>query len=187
MRFFKSAAEFRKWLAKHHATEPELLVGLYKTGSSRGGLTYPAALDEALCYGWIDGLRRGLDGERWCIRFTPRKKNSIWSAVNLRHVARLTREGRMAAPGLEAFQKRNRARTGLYSFEQRARELSSAWKREFRAERAAWAFFAAQPPSYRRTAAFWVMSAKKEETQRRRLATLIASSAAGRRAPPFAY
>ena len=187
MRFFKSAAEFRKWLTKNHSAARELVVGFYKTGSGRGGLTYAAALDEALCYGWIDSLRRGIDDESWCIRFTPRKKDSIWSAVNLRHVARLTREGRMAAPGLEVFQERNPDRAGIYSFENRPRELPLVFRKQFEANPAAWAFFETQPPWYRRTAAFWVLSARKEETQRKRLATLIASSAKGRHAPPFAY
>ena len=187
MRFFKSAAELRKWLSKNQSAARELVVGFYKTGSGRGGLTYAAALDEALGYGWIDGVRRSVDAASYSIRFTPRKKDSTWSAVNLRHVARLTREGRMAAPGLEVFQKRNPARAGIYSFENRPRALPAAWRKEFEADKTAWAFFGAQPPWYRRTAAFWVLSAKKEETQRRRLATLMASSARGRRAPPFAY
>ncbi len=187
MRFFKTAAAFRGWLARRHASASELLVGFYKVGSGHGGMRYAEALDEALCYGWIDGVRTGLDEQSYSIRFTPRKKNSIWSAVNLRHVARLTAQGRMAEPGLRAFRERNPARAGIYSFENRPRTLAPAYRKEFAASREAWAFFGEQPPWYRRTAAFWVMSAKKEQTQRNRLASLISSSAAGRRAPPFAY
>jgi uncharacterized protein YdeI (YjbR/CyaY-like superfamily) len=181
MRYFKSAAAFRDWLEKNHDSARELVVGFYKTGSGRGGLTYPQALDEALCHGWIDGVRHRVDEERYSIRFTPRKKDSIWSAVNLRHVERLSKEGRMAAPGLAVFRARNPKRVGIYSFENRPKELTPAYLRELQASKQARAFFEAQPPWYRRTAAFWVLSAKKEETRRARLRKLIEASAAGLR------
>jgi uncharacterized protein YdeI (YjbR/CyaY-like superfamily) len=187
LRFFDSAAAFRQWLAKHHASQSELLVGFYKTKSGRGGLTYAQAVDEALCFGWIDGVRHGIDADSYSIRFTPRKKRSIWSAVNLRHVARLEKAGRMAAAGLKVFRERDPKRAGIYSFENRPRTLAPSYRKEFAANRQAWAWFSAQPPWYRRTAAFWVMSGKKEQTQRRRLAVLIASSERERRAPPFSY
>ena len=187
MKFFASAGAFQKWLAKNHATARELVVGFYKKDSGRGGLTYPEALDEALCHGWIDGVRRTIDEESYSIRFTPRKKDSIWSAVNMRHVMRLKKAGRMAAPGLAVFEARNPARAGIYSFENRPKSLAPAYRKQFQANRPAWAWFEAQPPWYRRTAAFWVMGAKKDETRLKRLAVLIDSSAKGRRAPPFSY
>ena len=186
VRFFGSASQFRRWLARNHAAERELTVGFHKASSGRGGLTYPRALDEALCFGWIDGVRRGIDDATYCIRFTPRKRDSIWSAVNVRHVQRLRREGRMTAAGLEAFQSRDRARSKLYSFENRPRRLPPAYRERFAANERAWKWFNAQAPWYRRTAVFWVMSAKKEDTRLRRLFRLIAASARGRRPPPFA-
>ena len=187
MKFFKSADAFRNWLAKNHAGTREITVGFYKASSGRGGLTYPQALDQALCFGWIDGVRRRIDEESYSIRFTPRKKDSIWSAVNLRHVARLRKERRMAAPGLKAFESRNRERARLYSFENRPRHLSAAHRKQFAENEQAWKWFTAQAAWYRRVAAFWVMSAKKEETRLRRLGQLVAASARGRRAPPFSY
>lgn len=180
--FFETAADFRRWLEKHHATKTELLVGFLKKKPGRTSLTYFEALDEALCFGWIDGVRRSLDADRYCQRFSPRKAKSTWSLVNVRHVERLEKEGRMAAPGRKAFEARDETRTGLYSFEQRRQfAFDREATRAFRAKPKAWAFFRAQPPGYRRTATFWVMSAKKEETRRRRLAQLIDDSAKGRR------
>lgn len=187
-RFFRSAAELRAWLEAHHADRDEVLIGFYKKGASKKGVTYAEALDEALCFGWIDGHLRSIDEERFQRRFTPRKKGSTWSKVNVRHVERLAREGRMRPAGLAAFEARTEDRTGTYAFEQaRPVELDPARAARLRAHRAASAFFEAQPPSYRRTAAHWVMSAKKEETRDRRLEVLIASSAEGRVAPPFAF
>lgn len=179
---FASAAEFRDWLARHHAEAKELTVRLFRVGSSRRGLTYPEALDEALCHGWIDGVRRGLDEESYTIRFTPRRPGSIWSRVNIAHVERLIREGRMQPAGLRAFEARTAARTGLYSFENRRPEkLPPDLDAEFRRHAEAYAFFCAQPPGYRRTINFWIVSAKREETRRRRLARIIAQSAKQRR------
>jgi uncharacterized protein YdeI (YjbR/CyaY-like superfamily) len=183
--FFRSAGEFRAWLARHHGSAAELWVGFHKKTSGRGGITYGEALDEALCVGWIDGVRKSLDATRYTIRFTPRKPRSGWSAVNIRHVNRLMAEGRMRPSGLDAFERRDPKRAG-YSFEERPRRLPPALAKRFRADTHAWAFFQAQPPSYRRTALFWVLSAKKEETRERRLTTLIACSAKEARIPPLA-
>lgn len=183
--FFQSAPAFRAWLARHHATTRELLVGFHKVGSGRRSITYPEALDEALCFGWIDGMRRNVDATSYAIRFTPRRKGSIWSAVNLRHVARLTAAGRMRAAGRKAFEERDVEKTRRYSFENRVQPFDIAAARRFKSDAAAWAWFAKQAPGYRRTAQWWVMSAKRLETRERRLAILIASSARGTKAPPF--
>jgi uncharacterized protein YdeI (YjbR/CyaY-like superfamily) len=180
--FFDDAAAFRRWLEKNHASEKELLVGLLKKTPGRASLTYVEALDEALCFGWIDGVRRSLDAQRYCQRFTPRKAKSVWSAVNVRKVEILIARGRMAPAGLKAFEARDASRMGLYSFEQRqAPAFDRDAARAFRARPRAWAFFQGQPPGYRRTATFWVMSAKKPETRQRRLGQLIDDSASGRR------
>lgn len=183
--FFESAAAFRTWLRGHHGSVRELLVGFHKVGSGKRSITYPQALDEALCFGWIDGIRRNLNATSYTIRFTPRRKGSIWSAVNLRHVARLTAAGRMHASGLKTFRERDVEKTRRYSFENRPVPFDAAATRRFKESANAWAWFAAQAPGYRRTAQWWVMSAKKPETRERRLATLIASSARGSKAPPF--
>ena len=179
--FFVSPDAFRRWLERHHASASELWVGFYKIGSGRGGLTYREALDEALCFGWIDGVRRRLDDRAFVQRFTPRKATSYWSAVNTKRAHELTRAGRMHAAGLDAFARRDAAATTRYSFERAAAALAPADTKRFRANRRAWAFFQAQPPGYRRIAVHWVVSAKKPETRQRRLDTLIADSAAGRR------
>jgi len=178
---FDSAADFRRWLAQHHADTAELLVGFYKTSAHRSGLTYAAALDEALCFGWIDGLRKNFDAESYTIRFTPRKTRSIWSNVNVAHVARLTAGGRMRPAGLAAFAARTAERTGIYSFEKAPAKLSPADERTFRANKSAWSFFAAQAPWYRRAAIHKIVSPKQEATRRRWLARVMADSAAGRR------
>ncbi|HEX2270739.1 MAG TPA: YdeI/OmpD-associated family protein [Pyrinomonadaceae bacterium] len=178
-RFFSSPEKFREWLEKNHARENELLVGFHKKASGKKSITYPEALDEALCFGWIDGVRRNVDETSYSIRFTPRKPKSIWSLVNVRHVERLTKEGRMAEPGLKAYALRDAKRTGIYSFENRPREFSPEYEKKFRANKPAWEFFQKEPPSIRRTCIFWVMSAKKEETRLRRLEQLIDSAAKG--------
>ncbi len=184
--YFESAKAFRDWLTSRHATATEIVVGFHRKESGRGGITYAEALDEALCFGWIDGIVRRIDDSRYGRRFTPRKPSSIWSLVNIRHVERLTKAGRMAAPGLAAFEKRTAARTGVYSFEQKSdARLTPAFAKQFRAARKAWAFFQAQPPGYRRGALHWIMSAKREETREKRLARLIAASTAGSRVDPF--
>lgn len=185
-RAFRSPAAFRAWLATHHATTPELVVRLFKVASAHRGIVYPQALDEALCFGWIDGVRRSHDAESYTIRFTPRKPRSIWSRVNVAHVERLIAAGRMAPPGLAVYAAREEERTGIYSFERNAAALSPAYARALRAKPRAWAFFQGEAPWYRRTCTYWVMSAKREETRAKRLAQLIACSAAAKRIPQMA-
>jgi uncharacterized protein YdeI (YjbR/CyaY-like superfamily) len=184
--FFGSAAELRQWLLSRHGSAAELLVGFFRKAARRQGLTYQEALDEALCFGWIDGVRRRVDGERYAIRFTPRKSRSIWSAVNLKRAAELEAAGRMTAPGLATLSARDPRRSGVYSYERQHCEFDAACLGRFKRHAGAWRFFEAQPPSYRRVACWYVMSAKKDETRRRRLDRLIADSAAGRRLGPTA-
>jgi uncharacterized protein YdeI (YjbR/CyaY-like superfamily) len=179
--YFSSQEEFRKWLVKNHAAVNELIVGFHKKSSGKKGTTYSEALDEALCFGWIDGVRRSINAESYAIRFTPRKSKSIWSLVNVGHVERLQKAGKMAEPGLKAFAAREKRRTGIYSFEQQRPGLSAKYKKLFRANTRAWEFFAKQAPWYQRTAGYWVSSAKQEETRMRRLAKLMEVSANGRR------
>jgi uncharacterized protein YdeI (YjbR/CyaY-like superfamily) len=178
-KFFTSPEKFRQWLEKNHDRTNELLVGFHKKDSGKKSITYAEALDEALCFGWIDGVRKSLDKTSYTIRFTPRKPKSIWSLVNVNHVERLKKEGRMAQPGLKAYALRDPKRTGIYAFENRPKEFSPAYEKKFRANKAAWEFFQTIPPSLRNTYIFWIMSAKKEETQLRRLEELIASSEKG--------
>jgi uncharacterized protein YdeI (YjbR/CyaY-like superfamily) len=179
---FETAARFRQWLEQNHARSSELQVGFYKKSSGKGGLTYPEALDEALCFGWIDGVRKNTGTHSYVIRFTPRKLGSIWSLVNVRHVGRLTAAGKMHAAGLKAFAARLPHKTGIYSFEQKEpRQLPAAYEKEFRANKKAWAFFTAQAPWYQRTAIHKVVSPKQEATRLRWLGLLIADSAKGKR------
>jgi uncharacterized protein YdeI (YjbR/CyaY-like superfamily) len=179
--FFRSPADLRKWLEKHHATARELWVGFYKKGSGEPSITWPESVDEALCFGWIDGVRKGVDARSYKIRFSPRKTGSVWSAVNIKRVAVLTGEGRMRTAGLKAFEARKENRSGIYSYEQRRAELEEPYAGILRKNAAARAFFEAQPPSYRKAAGWWVVSAKKEETRLKRLEQLIEDSASGRR------
>ena len=175
--FFAVPADFRAWLAEHHDTHQELWVGFYKTSSGKPSITWPEAVDEALCFGWIDGVRKRIDDVSYAIRFTPRKPRSNWSSVNVARAMELTRLGRMHPAGLAAFERRTADRSGIYAYEQRkSAKLDAVSEQTFRANRKAWAFFQAQAPWYRRTAIWWVSSAKKEETRRRRLNTLIADS-----------
>jgi uncharacterized protein YdeI (YjbR/CyaY-like superfamily) len=171
--FFSTSADFRKWLDSSHAQEIELLVAFYKKSSGKTSITYPEALDEALCYGWIDGVRKNISADAYTIRFTPRKPKSRWSAINIRHVERLTQAGRMHAAGLKAFEGA-KDQPRKYSYEQRnAARFPADFGRTFRANKPAWQFFQSRPPWYRRVATFWVVSAKKEETRKRRFATLV--------------
>ncbi len=185
LKFFKSGTDFRRWLEKNHSSADELWVGFYRKDSGKGGITYAQALDEALCYGWIDGIRKKLDDISFTTRFTPRKPNSVWSNVNVAHVSRLTQEGRMMPPGIAAYEKKTDARTGVYSFERETASLHPAMVREFRKNRQAWKFFEAQPPYYRRLAAWYVISAKRQETRDMRLKRLIDDSARGDRLAQF--
>ncbi len=184
--FFETPAEWRAWLEKNHARVTELLVGFHKRDSGKPSITWPESVDEALCFGWIDGLRKRVDETSYTIRFTPRKARSTWSAVNIRRVAELKREGRMHAAGIAAFERRSEARSAIYSYEQRkTAALDAASARRFRANAKAWKFYEAQPPGYRRMMAWWVISAKKDATRARRLASLIDISARGQRIDPM--
>lgn len=183
--FFPTGADFRGWLDEHHATETELLVGFYKKSSGKPSITWPEAVDEALCFGWIDGVRKSIDGESYTIRFTPRKERSIWSAVNIARAEELTRLGLMRPAGSEAFARRSDERSRIYSYERANAALPADYEQRFRADEAAWAHFEKMPASYRKAAAWWVASAKKEETRERRLGQLIEDSANGRTVPPL--
>jgi uncharacterized protein YdeI (YjbR/CyaY-like superfamily) len=184
--FFATPAEFRAWLEQNHEDATELLVGFYKKDSGRPSMTWPESVDEALCFGWIDGVRRRVDDESYTIRFTPRKAGSHWSNVNVRRAGELQREGRMRPAGLRAFAQRSEERTGQASYEQEGDfELGRDYERRFRASREGWKFFQAQAPWYRRAAIHWVVRAKKEETRERRLRQLIECSEQGRRVPPL--
>lgn len=178
-RFFRSAADLRQWLMKNHATTKELLLGFYNQRSSKKGITYKEAVDEALCFGWIDGVRKSVDDGRYTGRFTPRRARSVWSLVNIKRVGELEALGRMTAPGREAFARRDEKRSGIYSFERERAQLGADLEKRFRASARAWAFFQSRPPGYQRICVWWVVSAKKEETRLRRLATLIEVSAKG--------
>jgi uncharacterized protein YdeI (YjbR/CyaY-like superfamily) len=178
-KFFTSPEQFRQWLERNHDSATELLVGFHKRSSGKKSITYAEALDEALCFGWIDGVRKNLNETSYTIRFTPRKPRSIWSLINVNHVERLLKEGRMQPAGLEAYERRDSKRTGIYSFENAPRELSPEFEKTFRQNKAAWKFFQAQPPGYKRLLIFRTMSAKKEETRLRRLKQLIESSEKG--------
>jgi uncharacterized protein YdeI (YjbR/CyaY-like superfamily) len=178
---FTTTAAFRGWLEKHHATATELWVGFYNKESRRGGMSYQQSVEEALCFGWIDGIRKKVNAASYTNRFTPRKTGSTWSKVNVGHVKRLQAAGRMRAPGLAAFAARSAAKTGIYSFEQRPQKFPAVLEGLFRMKKRAWKYWSAQPPGYQRTAIWWVISAKQDATRRRRLDRLIADSAAGRR------
>jgi uncharacterized protein YdeI (YjbR/CyaY-like superfamily) len=183
---FATQARFRAWLSRNHARESELIVRCFKVHALDRGIGYRQALDEALCFGWIDGVRRSHDADSFTQRFTPRRAKSYWSSVNIKRYKELLAEGRVRAPGVAAYEARvDRGGASPYSFEGRAVELAPAFVRRLRANPAAWSFYSAQPPSYRRLTAHWVMSAKREETRVRRLATLIADSARGRRIGPL--
>jgi uncharacterized protein YdeI (YjbR/CyaY-like superfamily) len=179
---FATPAEFRRWLAKNHKTVAELWVGFYRKGSGRPSITWPESVDEALCFGWIDGLRKSVDDESYMIRFTPRRKTSTWSNVNAKRMAELIAAGRVKPAGLAAWEARQPHKTGVYLFEQKGEaSLDPLFEKRFQANRKAWEFFTAQPPGYRKIATRYVMSAKQEATRERRLETLIKDSAAGLR------
>jgi uncharacterized protein YdeI (YjbR/CyaY-like superfamily) len=180
-RFFRSQSAFRAWLTKHHAAAPELLVGFYKKGSGKPSMTWPESVDEALCFGWIDGIRRRVDDDSYTIRFTPRRPRSIWSAVNIKRAQVLADEGKMQPTGRAAFEARTENRSGIYAYEQRSATLPETYARLMKKHKAAWSFFLAQPPSYRKRIGWWIVSAKQEETRLKRLDKLIDESAHGRR------
>lgn len=183
-RFFETPDELREWFEAHHESETELIVGFRKAGSTPRGITWSEAVDEALCVGWIDAVRRRIDDASYEIRFCPRAPSSIWSAVNIAKVARLTEQGRMRPAGLAAFERRSEQRSRVYSHERAADpELTEEEDAALRADPAGWAYFAARAPSYRRAALHWVVSAKRPHTRSRRLAALIEDNAAQRPLP----
>ena len=177
--FFSSPVQLRAWFAHHHATSTELLVGYYRVGSGKPSITWPESVDEALAVGWIDGIRRSLDDERYTIRFTPRRRRSIWSAVNVKRAQELIAAGRMQPSGLQAFEARKDHRSGIYAYEQRETALAPEYERAIRRNKAAWTFFKRQPPSYKRSISWHVMSAKSERTRLGRLEKWIARWANG--------
>lgn len=184
--FFETPADFRAWLEEHHDSAEVLWVGFYKKGSGRPSITWPESVDEALCFGWIDGLRKSIDDVAYKIRFTPRKPDSNWSAVNIARVEELLEKGRMRPAGIVAYERRLEKKSRVYSYEQRKRAaLDPEAEKRLRAHPEAWKFFRSQPPGYRRTAIFWVVSAKREDTRQRRLDTLIEDSANGLRIGPL--
>jgi uncharacterized protein YdeI (YjbR/CyaY-like superfamily) len=181
--FFAAPEDFRDWLERHHGSATELWVGFHKVHTGKPSLTWPQSVDEALCYGWIDGVRKSLGADGYMIRFTPRRPTSIWSAVNLKRVPELVAEGRMRPAGLAAYERRDDAKSAVYAYENRPKAFDAESERAFRARKKAWAFFEAQPPYYRRVVVYWVMEAKRPETRAKRLTTLIECSARGERLP----
>lgn len=183
--FFATPDEWRSWLAENHEQAQEVWVGYYKVNSGRPSLTWSQSVDEALCFGWIDGVRYSIDEISYKIRFTPRRPGSNWSAVNIKKVEEMIARGRMTPAGLKAYKARKPDKSGVYSYEQARPQLDPAYEEELRGNAAAWEFFQSQPAWYRRTAGHWVMEAKREETRRKRLATLIEDSAQGKTIGPL--
>lgn len=179
--FFTTQADFRKWLQKNHTEATELIVGYYKVGNNKPSMTWPQSVDEALCFGWIDGVRKSINIESYCIRFTPRKATSIWSAVNIKKIAELTKQGLMQPAGMIAFSKRKESKSKIYAYEKEPVKLDDELAKKFTANKKAWTFFQAQAPSYQRVIIHWVMTAKQEATKLRRLEKLMAESEAGKR------
>jgi uncharacterized protein YdeI (YjbR/CyaY-like superfamily) len=180
-KFFRAPADFRTWLEKNHATATELWVGFYTKDSGKPSITWTESVDQALCFGWIDGLRKRVDKISYQIRFTPRRRGSIWSAINIKRAKELVRQKQMRPTGLKAFAARIENKSGIYSYEQRSTELSQPYANLLKENKAAWNFFENQPPSYRKMIGWWIISAKKEETRMVRLAKLISESAKGKR------
>jgi uncharacterized protein YdeI (YjbR/CyaY-like superfamily) len=183
--FFESAAALRAWLSANHGSERQLWIGLHKKGSGGHGIAYTEAVDEALCFGWIDGQLSGMDEQTYALRFTPRRADSLWSTANVKRVAQLIETGRMQEAGLQAFEARRPDRTGMYINDMLDKGFPSEMEAMFRADAGAWAFWSRQPPSYRRQMIWWVVSAKRDDTRQRRLTALIAEHAAGRRIDPL--
>ncbi|GAB3911267.1 YdeI/OmpD-associated family protein [Larkinella knui] len=179
--FFATPAEFRQWLEENHATVKELFVGFYKVGSGKPSITWPQSVDEALCFGWIDGVRKSIDETSYMIRFTPRKAKSIWSAVNLKRIGELTEQGLVKPAGLKVFQERDLKKAGIYAYEKEDQQLDEAFEAQLKANEKAWQFFHKQAPSYQKTIRNWVMSAKQPETRLKRLTSLIEDSENGRK------
>ena len=183
--YFPTPADFRAWLTENHAAHTELFVGFHKKDSGKPSITYPEALDQALCFGWIDGVRKSISPTSYMVRFTPRKPKSYWSKVNTKRANELVKQDLMQPPGAKVFQARDLTTTNRYSFERETAKLPPAFTRQFKSNPEAWTFFQSQPPYYKRVATFWVVSAKQEPTRLRRLESLIATSARHRRLDQF--
>lgn len=175
-KFFPTQSEFRQWLEENHETQTELLVGFYKVGSNKPSMTWSESVDQALCFGWIDGVRHSIDAESYSIRFTPRKPKSNWSAVNIKKIAELTEKGLMRPAGIAAFEKRTEDKSAIYAYENKPTEFPAVFEKLFRANEKAWEFFEKQPNGYKKTMMYWVLSAKQEATQKNRLEKLIFES-----------
>jgi uncharacterized protein YdeI (YjbR/CyaY-like superfamily) len=180
-KFFSKASDFRKWLKSNHLKKKELLVGFYKVNSGKPSMTWSESVDEALSFGWIDGVRKSLGEEAYTIRFTPRRPGSIWSAINIRKIKELMEKGLMEKPGLEIFENRDKSKAMIYSHENAPKELSPAYSKSFKANKKAWDYFEGQAPSYKKVIIHWVMSAKQEKTQLSRLEKAIKASETGKR------
>ena len=185
--FFRTQASFRKWLEKNHDKAKELLVGFYKVNSGKQSMTWSESVDEAICFGWIDGLRRSINQESYSIRFTPRRPGSIWSAINIKKVEDLSQKGLMFPSGLVAFEKREAKKSAIYSYEKAPENLSDDFSKKFKSNKKAWEFFESMAPSYQLTAIHWVMNAKQEGTKLKRLDELIKDSEAGRKIKSLNY
>jgi uncharacterized protein YdeI (YjbR/CyaY-like superfamily) len=185
--FFASQSDFRKWLEKNHDKSTELFVGFYKVGSGKLSMSWSQSVDQAICFGWIDGVRKSIDKDSYFIRFTPRKPTSIWSAVNIKRVEELSKQGRMQPAGLTRFNLREEHKSRIYAYEKEAVELSDYFEKKFRANKKAWEFFLSLPPSYHKPAINWVMSAKQEATRIKRFEELINDSEAGRKIKRLSY
>ncbi|MDB5283099.1 MAG: bacteriocin-protection protein [Bacteroidota bacterium] len=185
--FFANQSLFRKWLQKNHAKESELLVGFYKKDSGKPSITWPESVDQALCFGWIDGVRRSLGDESYCIRFTPRKAKSIWSAINIKKMEELIKQGLMKPAGLAAFEKRQEHKSRIYSYENEAAVLDPALEKKFKANKKAWEFFKNQAPSYQKTVIHSIMNAKQETTKLKRFENLVKDSEAGTKIKALNY
>ena len=180
-KFFRTPADFESWLEKNHTTATEVWVGFYRKDSEKPSITWPESVDKALCFGWIDGIRKRVDEASYQIRFTPRRRGSVWSAINIKRAKELVRQKQMRPNGLKAFEARIENKSGIYSYEQRSTELSEPYASLLKKNKAAWNFFGKQPPSYRKMIGWWIVSAKKEQTRMARLAKLISESAKGKR------
>ena len=181
--FFPAPPEFRRWLEANHHTAAELWVGFHKKGSGRPSITWPESVDEAICFGWIDGVRKRLDDDSYTIRFSPRRPGSVWSSVNIKRAEALAAEGRLRPAGIKAFEARRENRSGIYSYEQRSADLPEPYAAILRRNEPAWEFFQAQPPSRRKAIFWWIVSAKQEKTRLKRMEKLIAFSARGEALP----
>jgi uncharacterized protein YdeI (YjbR/CyaY-like superfamily) len=186
-KFFSTPHKFREWLKKNHATKKELLVGFYRVGSGKKSITWPESVNQALCFGWIDGIRRSIDDQSYTIRFTPRKPGSNWSAINIRKMQELGEAGLIAPAGARAFSLRKAERSGIYSYEKDGVKLSDTFEKQFKKNKTAWKWFSAKPPSYKKPAIHWVMSAKLENTRVSRFRQLVSDSEAGISIKPLRY